>query len=137
MRLSAFSPQHVEPQLLLDLKKIYQPVWPETALTDDVLTRLINQANPQLYVAMFNQRHIAAAQMTIAEDLASVSQFVVRDITRRRGVGKYLLTEIEKAAKAQGAKAIDCVNPTNNLDYAAFLQAMGYQLNGQHGSKTL
>ncbi|MCE2573520.1 aspartate 1-decarboxylase autocleavage activator PanM [Motilimonas eburnea] len=137
MRLSAFSPQHVEPQLLIDLKKIYQPVWPATALSEEALTRLVQQANPQLYVAMFNQRHIAAAQITLAEQVASVSQLVVRDITRGRGVGKYLLTEIEKAVKEQGAKAIDCVNPTGNADYAAFLQAMGYQLNDQHWSKTL
>lgn len=137
MRLSAFSPQDVEPQLLLDLKKIYQAVWPETALTDDALTQLINQANPQLYVAMFNQRHIAAVQLVVTEQVAHFSELVVRDITRRRGVGKYLLTEVEKTAKSQGASQICSENRAEFEEQSAFMQAMGYQLNGQHWSKNL
>ncbi|MCE2594737.1 aspartate 1-decarboxylase autocleavage activator PanM [Motilimonas cestriensis] len=137
MRLSVFHPQQVEPQLLIDLKKIYASAWPELQLTDLALNSLIAQKSPSLYVAMFNERHIAAALLSIEGNTANLSQFTVRDLTRRRGVGKYLLTQLELIAKAQGATTIATTLNEQEQPFSGFLVAMGYQ--EQHGKwcKTL
>ncbi|WP_434340251.1 aspartate 1-decarboxylase autocleavage activator PanM [Motilimonas cestriensis] len=127
MRLSVFHPQQVESQLLIDLKKIYASVWPQNQLTDAALNSLIEQQQPSLYVAMFNERHIAAALLNIVGSTANLSHFTVRDLTRRRGVGKYLLTQLELIAKAQGATTIMTTLNEQEQPFSGFLVAMGYE----------
>jgi N-acetylglutamate synthase-like GNAT family acetyltransferase len=127
MRLSVFHPETVNSQLLIDLKKIYTPAWSDTQLTDEALNALITQNQPSLYVAMFNQRHIAAAQLTIEANQARVNNFVVRDLTRRRGVGKYLLAQLEATAQQQGAAQISVILSETEQAFSGFLVAMGYQ----------
>ena len=127
MRLSVFHPETVNSQLLIDLKKIYTPAWSDTQLTDEALNALITQNQPSLYVAMFNQRHIAAAQLTIEANQARVNNFVVRDLTRRRGVGKYLLAQLEATAQQQGAAEISVILIETEQAFSGFLVAMGYQ----------
>lgn len=127
MRLSVFHPETVNSQLLIDLKKIYTPAWSDTQLTDEALNALITQNQPSLYVAMFNQRHIAAAQLTIEANQARVNNFVVRDLTRRRGVGKYLLAQLEATAQQQGAAEISVILSETEQAFSGFLVAMGYQ----------
>ena len=127
MRLSVFHPETVNSQLLIDLKKIYTPTWSDTQLTDEALNALITQNQPSLYVAMFNQRHIAAAQLTIEANQARVNNFVVRDLTRRRGVGKYLLAQLEATAQQQGAAEISVILSETEQAFSGFLVAMGYQ----------
>ena len=127
MRLSVFHPETVNSQLLIDLKKIYTPAWSDTQLTDEALNALITQNQPSLYVAMFNQRHIAAAQLTIEANQARVNNFVVRDLTRRRGVGKYLLAQLEATAQRQGAAEISVILSETEQAFSGFLVAMGYQ----------
>ena len=125
MRLSVFHPETVNSQLLIDLKKIYTPAWSDTQLTDEALNALITQNQPSLYVAMFNQRHIAAAQLTIEANQARVNNFVVRDLTRRRGVGKYLLAQLEATAQQQGAAEIRVILSETGQAFSGFLVAMG------------
>ena len=127
MRLSVFHPETVNSQLLIDLKKIYTPAWSDTQLTDEALNALITQNQLSLYVAMFNQRHIAAAQLTIEANQARVNNFVVRDLTRRRGVGKYLLAQLEATAQQQGAAEISVILSETEQAFSGFLVAMGYQ----------
>lgn len=127
MRLSVFHPETINSQLLIDLKKIYAPAWSATQLTDEALNALIAQNQPSLYVAMFNQRHIAGAQLMIESNRASLSHFVVRDLTRRRGVGRYLLSQLEAIAQQQGGTEIEVILNETEKAFSEFLVAMGYQ----------
>lgn len=50
-----------------------------------------------IYAARFNDRLLAAAKVSIAQTQGIISDFCVREVTRRRGVGLYLLQEIRRA----------------------------------------
>lgn len=47
-----------------------------------------------IYAARFNDRLLAAAKVTINQTQGVIADFCVREVTRRRGVGLYLLQEI-------------------------------------------
>lgn len=75
----------------LDLAKIWHNERYQNALTAP-----ITQENA-LFVARFNDRLLAACRVKISADNALITDFVVREVTRRRGVGHYLLTECVNA----------------------------------------
>lgn len=101
MRLSVFSATH-STQLLTDLGKIYQNYLPQEKLTHSALQTLIENEQAQLYVSLFNARHLASVQVKVNDHQAFLNLLCVRDITRRRGLGKNLLHEVEKQLKAEG-----------------------------------
>ena len=101
MRLSVFSAAS-SAQLLTDLGKIYQNYLPQEKLNSEALQALIEDEQAQLYVSLFNARHLAAVQVKVNEHQAFLNLLCVRDITRRRGLGKNLLHEVEKQLKAEG-----------------------------------
>ncbi|WP_273838363.1 aspartate 1-decarboxylase autocleavage activator PanM [Providencia rettgeri] len=47
-----------------------------------------------IYAARFNDRLLAAAKVTINQTQGVIADFCVREVTRRRGVGLYLLQVI-------------------------------------------
>ena len=59
MRLSVFSPESSS-QLLIDLSKIYQNYFTDDQLATESLQTLIENEHSQLYVTMFNERHLGA-----------------------------------------------------------------------------
>lgn len=71
----------------LDLAKIWHDERYKSALTSP-----ITQENT-LFVARFNDRLLAACRVKLSANTALITDFVVREVTRRRGVGHYLLTE--------------------------------------------
>lgn len=50
-----------------------------------------------LFVARFNERLIAACWIHFSAQQALISDFTVREVTHRRGVGSYLLTQCIQA----------------------------------------
>ena len=74
-------------QQYLDLYKIW---------TDQPQTQLIDElhAGQRFYAARFNNRLLAAAKIKIDSYHGVITEFNVREVTRRRGVGLYLLHEI-------------------------------------------
>jgi GNAT superfamily N-acetyltransferase len=131
MRLSVFIPQK-STQLLIDLRKIYQDYFTPQQLSDESLTALIEQPDSQLYATMFNGRHLGSIQVTVNNTEAILSLLTVRDLTRRRGVAKNLLREVEKQLKSEGVKTLKMdsskilTEEKNGLEL--FMQANGYQL---------
>jgi len=101
MRLSVFSATS-SIQLLTDLRKIYQNHLPQEKLTSKALQALVEDEQAELYVSLFNARHLAAVQVKVKNHQAFLNLLCVRDITRRRGLGKNLLHEVEKQLKAEG-----------------------------------
>ncbi|KGD79497.1 hypothetical protein HA49_02650 [Tatumella morbirosei] len=85
MRLTIELLQHPSPAELACLSKI----WPEKASAGF----LQHQDDIRWYVARFNQRLLAGLELQLRPSEAVISQIMVREITRRRGVGRYLLEE--------------------------------------------
>lgn len=80
-RLTSFSAQD-----LLDLGKI----WP--GQTPDIWQQWLDEGNA-LFAARFNQRLLAAVKVEPEGASARLHDLMVREVTRRRGVGRYLLEE--------------------------------------------
>ena len=141
MRLSVFIANTPSTQLIIDLQKIYANYLPEASLTEQVLAELITQTTSRLYMTMFNERHIGAINVQLNATLATLSQLTIRDLTRRRGIGKNLLKQIEKSLREEGIKDIEYdlkeVAEEQWLATQAFLSDSGYQLNNNIASKQL
>ncbi len=140
MRLSVFSPKP-SAQLFIDLQKLYQDYFTQEQLTTNSLQELITLPNTLFFVTLFNARHLGALQITIQENHAHISLLCVRDITRRRGVGKNLLREVEKRLKEKGIDmftlSLNNISTDEQEAMKLFMQTCGYQLKGQGLTKTL
>lgn len=140
MRLSVFSPTG-SPQLLIDLQKLYQDYLSEQQLTLGSLENLIQDPNKQFYVTLFNARHLGAVQVTITQQSAQLTLLCVRDITRRRGVGKNLLREVELQLKNEGITSIHLslveLKESERAGMIQFMQVCGYQLEDNKLTKTI
>lgn len=129
MRLSVFSPESSS-QLFIDLQKLYQDYFSEQQLTTASLENLIHTPNKQFFVTLFNARHLGAVEVESKDNIAHLHLLCIRDITRRRGVGKNLLREVEKHMK--GIDTIELslseIKESEQEGMKLFMQACGYQL---------
>jgi len=116
MKLTILRLQCLSTQDLLDLRKI----WPDSDPTE-LETRLDEQH--RLYAAKFNDRLLAAVNVTLKETRGELADFMVREVTRRRGVGSYLLEEV----LAQNA-AVTCwwMAKNGNEALSAFMPEQGF-----------
>lgn len=87
MRLTIIPLVNPTEQQYLDLHKI----WPDQSPFE--LAKMC-KAGEQFYAARFNDRLLGAAKNTVDHSTATLWDFCVREVTRRRGVGSYLLEEI-------------------------------------------
>lgn len=85
MKLTIIRLQTFTPQDRIDLGKI----WPEYA---SALLRV--DEGQRIYAARFNERLLGAVRVTLAGDRGTMASLRVRDITRRRGVGHYLIEDV-------------------------------------------
>jgi len=140
MRLSVIFPTS-SPQLVIDLQKLYQGYLPAQRLTDEALEALINTPNKLFFVTLFNARHLGGVQVNIQQDSAQLDLLCIRDVTRRRGVGKNLLREVEKHLKEKGVNKAQLllseIAECEQQGLILFMQACGYHLNKQILSKKL
>lgn len=140
MRLSVFSPEP-STQLFIDLQKIYQDYFTLEQLTKESLQALIEDQQSQLFVTLFNDRHLGAVRVDTTEQEATLSLLAVRELTRRRGIAKNLLNEVEKHLKNQNIAIVKmCLDefPEQQKKGATlFMQACGYSLTDGLFSKNL
>ncbi|MFT6927510.1 MAG: GNAT superfamily N-acetyltransferase [Psychromonas sp.] len=140
MRLSVFSPEY-STQLLIDLQKIYQPYFSPEELTTESLQTLIEDKQSQLFVTLFNARHLGAVRVCATEHEATLSLLSVRDLTRRRGIAKNLLKEVEKHLKNKNMTVVKmCLDkfPEQEKEgLTLFMLACGYSLTDGLFSKNL
>ncbi|WP_445401932.1 acetyl-CoA sensor PanZ family protein [Zobellella sp. An-6] len=84
-------------------------------------------AQAEFYLATFNDRAVALAWRRDER----LDFFAVRDLTRRRGIGRELLRQITMDARAAGLTRLDCdpaQAPAGERDgLAAFLQDQGFR----------
>ncbi|WP_109393092.1 aspartate 1-decarboxylase autocleavage activator PanM [Proteus terrae] len=87
MKLTIEKLTQLSEQDRIDLGKIWQNVRYQSALKNE-----INNENV-LFAARFNERLLAACWVKLSDKKAVITDFMVREVTRRRGVGHYLLTQ--------------------------------------------
>jgi len=141
MRLSVFIANKLSTQLIIDLQKIYADYLPSTDLTEQAITEQLQQTSSRLFVTMFNDRHIGAVKVTVTDNQATLSQLTIRDLTRRRGVGKNLLTQIQKILSTENITHIQYdlieVTQTERSATQAFLSNSGYTIENNIAIKSI
>ncbi|WP_380183181.1 aspartate 1-decarboxylase autocleavage activator PanM [Kalamiella sp. sgz302252] len=119
MKLTILRLQRLTAQDCLDLSKI----WPES---DAATLESTLDEHHRLYAAKFNDRLLAAVKVTLTGTQGELTDFRVREVTRRRGVGGYLLEETlaQNAAIRQWWMAD--VSGEDREGLAAFMQKQGF-----------
>ncbi|MGK3112961.1 aspartate 1-decarboxylase autocleavage activator PanM [Candidatus Pantoea formicae] len=108
------------PQDRLDLAK----VWPQIDISQ--LEAALSETQ-RLYAARFNDRLLAALRLEICGTLGKISQLNVREVTRRRGVGQYLLEDTLAQNSALTAWWVADDGEGDQNVRAAFMQACGFR----------
>ncbi len=89
MKLTIEQLTSLSPQDLIDLGKIWphqQPAQWQTWLED----------GKALFAARFNERLLGAVKIELRGDTAQLHDLMVREVTRRRGVGLYLVQDAQR-----------------------------------------
>lgn len=82
MKLTILRLEHFSAQDQIDLGKI----WPEYSASS-----LSVDETHRIYAARFNERLLGAVRVTLSGTQGALDSLRVREITRRRGVGQYLV----------------------------------------------
>ncbi|HHR1077647.1 TPA: aspartate 1-decarboxylase autocleavage activator PanM [Klebsiella pneumoniae] len=123
MKLTIIRLQHFSDQDRIDLRKI----WP----SQDLSTLTLDE-NHRLYAARFNERLLGAVRVTLRGVEGELSDLCVREVTRRRGVGQYLVEETLRDNPAINSWRVADHGVEDRGVMAAFMQALGFsaQQNG-------
>lgn len=112
VRLNNFSAQD-----LIDLGKI----WPEYSASS-----LSVDETHRIYAARFNERLLGAVRVTLSGTQGALDSLRVREITRRRGVGQYLIEEVIRENPSVSSWWMADVGVEYRSVMAAFMQALGF-----------
>ncbi len=103
----------------IDLAKI----WPEYSSASLALTD-----THRIYAAKFNDRLLGAVRVTLAGSEAALDSLRVREITRRRGVGQYLVEEVIRDNPDVTGWWMADVGVEDRDVMTAFMQAVGFNV---------
>ena len=82
--------------------------------------------NHRIYAARFNERLLAAVRVTLNGTKGALDSLRVREVTRRRGVGQYLLEEVlRNNPGVSGWWMVDAGVEDRGV-MTAFMQALGF-----------
>lgn len=101
----------------IDLAKI----WPEYSSASLTL----NDTH-RIYAAKFNDRLLGAVRVTLADKQGALDSLRVREITRRRGVGQYLVEEVIRDNPDITGWWMADVGVEDRSVMTAFMQALGF-----------
>ncbi|MFV0261796.1 MAG: aspartate 1-decarboxylase autocleavage activator PanM [Kluyvera sp.] len=117
IRLETFSDQD-----RICLGKIWPGQVPAESALDDA---------HRLYAARFNERLLAAVRVTLNEHQGELRDLCVREVTRRRGVGQYLLEEVMRDNPQINRWVLNKSGAEESLEMAAFAKALGFTMQGK------
>jgi len=117
MKLTVIRLTTLSEQDLIDLGKI----WPEYSATS-----LQMDDRHQIYAARFNERLLGAVRVTLQGTQGALDSMRIREVTRRRGVGKYLLEEVLRENPGIDSWWMADVGVEDRGVMAAFMQALGF-----------
>lgn len=112
IRLGPFSDQD-----WIDLGKIWPEYSAASLRTDDT---------HRIYAARFNERLLGAVRVTLSGAQGALDSLRVREITRRRGVGLYLIEEVIRDNPGVASWWMADVGVEDRSVMAAFMQAAGF-----------
>jgi GNAT superfamily N-acetyltransferase len=123
MKLTVIRLTTLSEQDHIDLSKIW-PEYSSSSLTLDDEHRI--------YAARFNDRLLGAVRVTVKGSLGALDSLRVREVTRRRGVGQYLIEEVLRTNPAVSSWWMAEVGVEDKSAMAAFMSALGFaaQANG-------
>lgn len=113
IRLETFSDQN---------KICLGKIWPTSVPAEQSL-----DDTHRLYAARFNERLLAAVRVTLSDTQGLLEDLCVREVTRRRGVGQYLVEEVMR----DNPQISRWVLTKASLEMAAFAKALGFVLQGE------
>ncbi|MBC1185611.1 aspartate 1-decarboxylase autocleavage activator PanM [Kluyvera sichuanensis] len=87
--------------------------------------------NHRLYAARFNERLLAAVKVTINGSQGTLNSLCVREVTRRRGVGQYLVEEVMHDNPQVSRWTLSKAGVEESLETAAFAKAMGFTVHAE------
>ena len=112
-RLETFSDQdHI------DLNKIWPEYSPSSLNVDDT---------HRIYAARFNERLLGAVRVTLSGTQGALDSLRVREVTRRRGVGQYLIEEVIRDNPSVASWWMADVGVEDRGVMAVFMQALGFR----------
>ena len=117
MKLTIIRLQHFSDQDHIDLAKI----WPSQDLA-----ALTLDDRQRIYAARFNERLLGAVRVTLSGVAGELSALCVREVTRRRGVGQYLVEETLRDNPAIKSWRVADQGVEDRGVMAAFMQALGF-----------
>ncbi|HCB2273293.1 MULTISPECIES: aspartate 1-decarboxylase autocleavage activator PanM [Citrobacter] len=117
MKLTIVRLENFSAQDLIDLGKI----WPEYSASS-----LSVDDTHRIYAARFNERLLGAVRVTLSGTQGALDSLRVREITRRRGVGQYLVEEVIRNNPGISAWWMADVGVEERGVMAAFMQALGF-----------
>ncbi|HCB1679709.1 TPA: aspartate 1-decarboxylase autocleavage activator PanM [Citrobacter braakii] len=117
MKLTIVRLDNFSDQGLIDLGKI----WPEYSASS-----LSVDETHRIYAARFNERLLGAVRVTLSGTQGALDSLRVRDITRRRGVGQYLIEEVIRENPDVSSWWMADVGVEDRSVMAAFMQVLGF-----------
>ncbi|WMY74516.1 aspartate 1-decarboxylase autocleavage activator PanM [Buttiauxella selenatireducens] len=102
----------------IDLAKI----WPEYSSASLTLSD-----THRIYAAKFNDRLLGAVRVTLSDSEGALDSLRVREITRRRGVGQYLVEEVIRNNPDITRWWMSDVGVEDRGVMTAFMQALGFR----------
>lgn len=102
----------------IDLAKI----WPEYSSASLTLSD-----THRIYAAKFNDRLLGAVRVTLTGASGALDSLRVREITRRRGVGQYLIEEVLRDNPEVTSWWMNDIGVEDRSVMAAFMQALGFR----------
>ncbi|MFV9670612.1 aspartate 1-decarboxylase autocleavage activator PanM [Pantoea sp. ARC607] len=99
-------------------------VWPDLEM--EKLAQHLDERH-RLYAARFNDRLLAGLLLEIAGTHGKIQRLTVRDVTRRRGVGQYLLEETMRQNSSVADWWVADDGSDDQQVRAAFMQACGFR----------
>ncbi|EDW6542195.1 aspartate 1-decarboxylase autocleavage activator PanM [Salmonella enterica subsp. enterica] len=117
MKLTIIRLENFSDQDRTDLSKI----WPEYAASS-----LRVDESHRIYAARFNERLLAAVRVTLSGTQGALDSLRVREVTRRRGVGQYLLEEVLRDNPTVTSWWMADTGVEDRGAMAAFMQTLGF-----------
>ena len=117
MKLTIVRLENFSDQDQIDLGKIWSEYSPSSLSVDET---------HRIYAARFNERLLGAVRVTLSGTQGALDSLRVRDITRRRGVGQYLIEEVIRENPDVSSWWMADVGVEDRSVMAAFMQALGF-----------
>ncbi len=117
MKLTIIRLENFSAQDNIDLGKI----WPEYSAS----SLRVDDAH-RIYAARFNERLLGAVRVTLSGTQGALDSLRIREITRRRGVGQYLIEEVIRENPDVSSWWMADVGVEDRSVMAAFMLALGF-----------